>query len=455
MFTLKKVFKYLMGDKYLTRLVFKGHEYEEFMYEDVNEIEQKRILLMLAKIQVLYKNNNVKDTVFANRNYKIVENSTVDWDYELFLMKKAILYNSVYSINFNVTPIFNTFANNILLLAMVYEKIDIVRYFLNKRLFNINDSIFGSIYWPSYYMFSCACSSSIHKLFLDEYAINSVFWGGLSPNLLCAMTNKEIIPTNAFDFISYNEYMLINTFRGVEVIKANKNYPLFTIDFVCINKHTQNLRELVEKVPEITSLSYLSFVLQNYDHFILILTRYGFKPYQEFNGITPMHISTKNSSFLAMVYLVYTGFYIMEDSKGNFPEEVASEAIAERVRKFFEICTKKLVYDPSLKKKVKLIWVSTISEKHKEIKQLLEDSNDKKTNVWSVLKYLKYNNENKILSNSRFSITSIFSKTKTHTQIEQDTKRILYKFEEFTVAKNENVVKERYKNSFYSKNIEK
>lgn len=438
-------------EKHLKTFLFESSTYENFVMTDENEIKQKRILLKLSNLQAFYKNNNLKSGAFANKNYSLTTSSNIDWDFEVYRMKKAILTKSNYEINFKVTPVLTVQANNVLILAMVQGNVQIVKYFLSQRLINVNDSIFGSVSWPSYYILACACDLSIFKCFLKEYVVENSVWAGLTPNLLCAITKKPLRQTNDFDFMTYQEYRLLNAFKGVNIVKANKNYPLFTIDFLCMTKQTQSLRETLERVPEIGMVSYLSFIVQNYDHFILIMTRYGFKTTQEFNGYTPLHIVSKDGAVLTLVYFLYTGFVVTENNENQFPEDVAKEGVEDIITKLFKICTKNVCFDNILKKNIKYIYMSVFSEKHTEFKKLVESIKDKKANVWSVLKYLKYNNENKVLNSSRFAITNLFSKDKTSAQAEQDSARILNKFEKVSISKNDAAVKERYKNSFYSK----
>ena len=433
-----------MNRRYLQTYHYRMEDYVDFILNDENSVEKQKILLQITRLQTIYKANGLKSVIYPNENYKFSEQSSVDWNFEVYLMKKAILQNTTYLVNFKVTPVLTRQANKVLLLAMIKGNVLIVKYFLTNRLFNINDSIFGSKYFPSYFLLACACSNEIYDLFLNEFCNYSISWAGLTPTILCACTNKELDKCNDFDFITYQEYRLLNKFRDVELINAEKNYPLFSIDFLCMNRKTQALRNLLEKVPEIGDLSRLSFIVQNHDHFVLILTRYGFKERQEFNGMTPLHINAINGSFLTMIYLMYTGCLVIENNYNEFPDDVVDESIREQTLRLFEICTKKVYYSNKYHRNVKMIYFSIFSDKHKEFKSLVERSNDKSTNIWSVFKYLKYNNENQIKVSSRFAITSLFSKNKTATQTEQEVVRLLNKFENIPVLSTDAAIKERY-----------
>lgn len=430
-----------MNDNFLKTIFYKTCSYTEFVKNYKNFTDQKRILIKLALLSNKYGN---KKKLHSQTNYTIQKHSTIEWEFEIYLMKKAIINNTIYNINFKVTPILTKQANNVFLLAMIYNRVDIVNFFLQNKLININYSIFGSSNYPSYFLLACACSKEVFNCFLNRYISYNISWVGLTPHLLCSMTNKTLPEFFNLDYITYHEYSLLNKFRGVKLKKGLKNYPLFVLDFICMTKRISTLRELLEYIPEAGSLSRLSFIVQNHDHFILIMTKYGFKIDQEFNGLTPLHINAMCNKFFTFIYLLYSGFEVLTNKDNKFPDEVAHPNISSQMKKLNQLCFGEVYYDYHSRKRQKNVDLKVFSQYNAEFVKLINSFDHKISNIWGILKYLKYNNENRIYTKSRFNIISLFSMSQSPRQIEIEVSAMETQFESIIVTTNEKGIKDKY-----------
>ncbi len=236
---------------------------------------QKKIFLQIEKLQRIYSEKKYKTyhPALPNRSLKEFENWGLGWEVEVVKMRRCILTNQKYEINYKVTPMLTKEANKVLLLAMMYSVPSIVRYFISYRLFDINESIFGPPCFPSYYLFACSCSDEILYEFRNMYVDYFISWGGLTANLVCAFNNHECDGGSDFDYITYQEYSLLNEFRGVKLKKADKNYPITKLDFLCMAGKFERIKKLLNESPEANSQSRLHFLLLQREHLILLFSR--------------------------------------------------------------------------------------------------------------------------------------------------------------------------------------
>lgn len=419
-------------------------DYVDFVLNKEHEIRNKLALVKLNIIDNQFMRYKLKSITHANINYKLTKQSNIDWDFEVYQMQRSLINKTEYKVNFKVSPILTQKANKVLLLAMISGNVEIVKYFMSHRLFNINDSIFGPANCPSYFILACTCSDPVFQCFITEYVTYPISWCSLTPHLLCSMTGKRL-PKNAdLDFITYQQYKILNEFRGVDLIPANKNYPLFILDFLCMSRNSTLTREVLERIPEAGALSRLSFIVQNLDHFILILTKYGFRPDQEFNGSTSLHLNAFCNRFYTLIFLIYSGLTIQTDDQDKFPGENCDPAISKKVSELFSICAFPPHLDAKTNKRIRGTYIATMSAANEEFLKMINLSSDKRQNIWGVFKYLRYNRENRILNASRFKITSIFSLTKTPQQVEKEVEALIMRFEEIKQNMSDEEIRTRY-----------
>ena len=266
-------------------------EYQEFIRNDTNRMEQINILLNLHEMTEFYISNGIMDFVHSEPNTMFSYKYTVDWTFEVYIMKKAILNKNQYKINYKVKPLLTKQANQIFLLAMIYSRYEIVQYFLQSKLININQSIFGSLHWPSYFLLACSCSNDILNLFLGYKIKYNIGWCGLTPFIISAFKSRPLPKSCYLDFITCKQYALLQRFRNINLKDSFEQIPMFPLDFACMNKDRALIKDILETVPEAGALSRLSFIVQNEENLFLILSRYDFRESQAFNGNTPLHFN--------------------------------------------------------------------------------------------------------------------------------------------------------------------
>lgn len=402
--------------------------YASFIARD-NRKRLPQILAMLAlrDLGESYQSNGVLDSINSEWNNFSKKNS-VDWAFELYMMKRAILSERPHSFS-NTPPYFTRQANDVFLLAMVNGHAQIVSFFLSNKLLHINQSIFGSQYWPSYYLLSCACAPAVSEEFRKFWGNPQIRWNGLSPNILSAMAGNPLIPNFYMDFITYQQYALIQRFLGYDVIMPPKSSTgpglsaedmgktLFLLDLVCMRSDKVLIREILENSPEAGAMSHFSFLLQSREHLILILSRYGFRTDQKFNGHTPLHIACHNSDFCTLSILLYLGFPIVKDHNGKYPNEIGSHKMREMCSIFFNICTtvpavvggiEQRKFSKDLFREHMVLWM-----------KLLKYNPNEFDKYRGIFRYLDFNISNQILRRSRFNITGIFSSARSAVSIEQ------------------------------------
>ncbi|KAL6121292.1 hypothetical protein NUSPORA_01816 [Nucleospora cyclopteri] len=434
--------------QFLKTLFFKTEKYSNFVANDFNSALQKQLLIKICTLQYNYTAGSFKNSEHARPNYNIATSSTIDWNFEVFKMKKCILNELPYKINFKVTPILTKQTNRILLLAMIMDHEQIVKYLMGYRLIDINDSIFGAVHWPSYFLLACSCSNRIFNIFAQHYINFAISWGGITPHLLCCFSDKKLSKPSDLDYLTYQEFYYLNLYRGLHLKMPKRNYPIFLLDFICMLGNTSSLREILERVPEAGALSYLSFLIQNKDHLILIMTRYGFNEMQEYNGMTPLHMSCKNNDLFTLIFLMYSGFPIVKNDENKFPNEIAESTISYRVKAIFKIATSHPFYDQTIKKQRKLFYKDIFKKNNAQVQQILNTNDSRNVGLWEVFKYLDFNTANRIYKKSRFNIVSIFSSVRSPLSVENETKRILDYFDIMGSAKDYHQLNRKYNTNF-------
>ncbi|KAM0681574.1 hypothetical protein GINT2_000087 [Glugoides intestinalis] len=385
------------------------------------------------------------DFSYPEQNTQFTSNYSVDWAFEVYKMKKAILKGVKYAINPKVLPILTKQANQAFLLAMVLSRPEIVQYFLQNKLININQSIFKSQYWPSYFLLACTCSDEIFNLFKPYKIKYNIGWNGITPFLISAYKSRSLPKNGYLDFITYKQYEMLQRFRHIQLKDSFDQLPLFPLDFACMNKDRTLIKEILETVPEAGSLSRLSFIVQNEENLFLILSRYDFKEEQAFNGETPLHYSCYSGDMCALSLLLNLGFPILQNYDLKWPHEIASEKTKEKATVFFNLCT---VDAPRTTSTIKKVFNKVnFEEKMMQWMEVLKFNPKDYEKYCGIFRYIKFNRNHKILTNSRFNIVNLFTLSKTPVEVEQFIKKLThYPFYEKIYPREKG--KELYENFF-------
>lgn len=413
-----------MDDFKITTIRKKAVEYQEFIKNDTNRIEQTSILLNLQEMTEFYIKNGIMDCTYSEQNTMFSYKYTFEWTFEVYIMKKAILNKTQYKINYKVKPSLTRQANQVFLLAMVYSRPEIVKYFMDSKLININQSIFGSIYWPSYFLLACTCSTDILNIFLDYKIKYNIGWCGLTPFIIASYKSRSLPKSCYLDFITYKQYSLIQRFRNIHLKDSFDQIPMFPLDFACMNKDRSLIKEILETVPEAGSLSRLSFILQNQENLFLILSRYSFRETQSFNGETPLHFNCYSGDLCALTLLLNLGFPILQNYELKWPHEVGNEKTREKAAVLFNLCT---IDAPNNSKNIKKIFnQKNFDEKMVQWMDVLKFNPKDYEKYCGIFRYIKFNKSHKILTNSRFNIVNLFTMSKTPVEAEKYIKRMLH-----------------------------
>lgn len=402
----------------------KRSEYQEFMKKDKNSTEQINLLLNLQEMSSFYLKNGIMDYIYPETNTYLTSKYTLDWAFEVYTMRKAIIRGLPHKINTNVEPALTKQANQALLLAMIYSRTEIVEYFLKCRLINVNQSIFNSKYWPSYFLFACTCSDQVFNLFKAYKVKYNIGWNGITPFIISAYKPRKLQKSGYLDFITYNQYEMFQRFRNIHLKDSFDQIPIFPLDFACMNKDRAMIKEILETVPEAGSLSRLSFIVQNEENLFLILSKYDFREEQSFNGETPPHYSCYGGDLCALSLLLNLGFPIVQNYDLKWPHEVGNEKTREKATVFLNLCTSNPRGDGKGDKKI--FNQDNFEERMDQWMEVLKFNPKDYDKYRGIFRYIKFNKSNKILTNSRFNIVNLFTMSKTPVEVEQYIKRMLH-----------------------------
>ena len=114
------------------------------------------------------------------------------------------------------------------------------------------------------------------------------------------------------------------------------------------------------------------------------------------------------------------------------------------MKKLNQLCLGEVYYDYHSRKRQKNVDLKVFSQYNAEFVKLINSFDHKISNIWGILKYLKYNNENRIYTKSRFNIISLFSMSQSPRQIEIEVSAMETQFESIIVTTNEKGIKDKY-----------
>lgn len=405
------------------RTVFQErHLYSDYILYDTHSVDQMSVLLNLNELHYIYYNNGIVDSSYSDPNTYFTTDYNVNWTFECYKMKKAIIYKRNYHFNNSVTPSLTRQANEVFLLAMIYGNHEIVKYFVHNKLININQSIFGSSKWPSYFILACTCTDQILNIFKAQKIKYNIGWNGLTPFIISGFTNIKLEKTSYMDYISYRQFSLLHKYRNVHLAHSIDSLPVFVLDFACMTKNRHLIKEILELIPEAGILSRLSFIVQSEENLFLILSRFDFRNDQNFNGDTPLHFSCYNEDLCAISLLLFLGFPIVQNLGNKFPNEIGSQKIKEKASLFFNLCTTEIASNSKSPKRVFLY--STFQDKMEQMMEILKFNPKDFDKYIGIFRYLKFNRNNKIVTNSRFNIINLLTMSKTPVSVEQSIRKM-------------------------------
>lgn len=412
-------------DAFLKTIRVPPKSYVEFIMGDRGQRHaQTATLLGLLELQKFYVENEISDASFSDPAEFSKKNS-VDWAFELFLMRKAVADGRPHVFNNSVSPVLTRQANQVLLLAMLRGHAQIVSYFLSHRLVDVNQSILGPRYWPSYFLLACTCPGAVYAEFARHWANPGIAWNGLTPSLLSVARRDPIEKLSCMDFVTYPQFALLNRFRGVCLVQADAPLPIFLLDVACMVSDRRTIKHVLDVVPEAGYLSRLSFVVQSEEHLILILSRYGFRTEQQFNGSTPLHYSCYNNDFCILSILLYIDFPIRQDRGGLFPNEVGSHKMREKTSIFFNLCAGIPVRRDPDGQLVRVFSHASFIENMASWMRVLKYNPNEFDKYTGIFRYLDFNKHNKIVRRSRFNIINVFSLAKSPVSVERCVQKAL------------------------------
>lgn len=410
--------------------------YPDYILNDHRTTEQKLILVKLNELNTFYSNKGIIDCMHSEPNTSFASVSTVDWNFEVYKIKKAILANRKHTFSWKIPFINTKFANQVFLLAMAHSRKDIVEYFLKLRNINVNQSMFGSIVWPSYFIFACTCSNEILDLFKNYKIKYNIGWNALTPHII-ASYKQFLLPKQSYlDFIPYRIYQFLHKYSGTIINSSECQIPIFPLDFACMNKDRVLIKTILEEVPESGKLSRLSFIVQKEENLCLILSKFEFRTDQNFNGETPLHLSCHCDDLCSLSILCNLGFEIRQNNHEKWPHEVGSARTKEKATVFFNLCAYN--YENNSKVPKKIFNQSNFNDKMVQWLEILKFNPKDHAKYIGLFRYIEFNKNNKILTNSRFNIISTLTLSKTPAMVESYLKNLskVTEFDEKILTRN-------------------
>ncbi|EOB12167.1 E3 ubiquitin-protein ligase mib1 [Nosema bombycis CQ1] len=302
---------------------------KEFIANDKHPREQREALINLVELSNYYKAMGVH----KNENMPIAKRSPYtgssakknELRRSLQSLRLALLDGREYKLDFPIIQCYYRRLDIIFLLAMLKGKTDILAYFLSYGFpGNINTPIFNSKLTPSYFQMSCALEYEVLSMFLDYSPSFTLTWNGLTPQMIASFNCFSLYYKQPWDFITTNQFYLMNKIRNVYIVE-DREEPIFLFDFMCMNKHLLALKKLLDRYPELASVSRFCYIAHCNLNVLRLLTGYQIKSNQVYGGITPLHIA----AFENNISILATFLYIkcnpnLQDLEGDTPLHVAA-----------------------------------------------------------------------------------------------------------------------------------
>ncbi|AFM98048.1 ankyrin-like protein [Encephalitozoon hellem ATCC 50504] len=301
----------------------KRQEYNEFIANDTSWSEQRTSLIELYDTYRMYRDADAAGDTMPDISIKAsskISRGMSTARYKLHLVKLALTDGRPFKFNFEARRHCFNQANIVFLLAMVKNNPELVYSMLSKGFpCNINAPIFGSQMFPTYFHLACAMHRDILSVFLRFSPNYSLCWNGLTPQMIASFNGRSLEAKQPFNFVSMKQYRLLNLFRGFNLAEADEK-PIFLIDFLCMENDMESARRVLNRNPELSRVSKLCYLVQDDIEWIMFFSRYQTSVHQEFNGISPLHISAISDNFETLVAFIALGGHInSRDKLGNTP----------------------------------------------------------------------------------------------------------------------------------------
>ncbi|AFN82770.1 ankyrin repeat-containing protein [Encephalitozoon romaleae SJ-2008] len=399
----------------------KRQEYNEFIANDADWNDQRIALIGLYSTYQMYKDagvaGDIVPDILAKPSFKMSRGTNIA-GYKLHLAKLALIDGRPFKFNFEIRRHYFNQANIVFLLGMAKNNPEIVYSMLSKGFpNNINAPVFRSQMFPTYFHLACAMHHDILSVFLKFSPNYSLCWNGLTPQMIASFNGKSLEAKQPFNFVSMRQYRLLNKFRGFTLAEADEK-PIFLIDFLCMKSDMESARKILNRNPELSRVSKICYLIQDDIEWIMFLSRYQTSVHQEFNGISPLHVSSISGNFETLVAFIALGSHInSRDKLGNTPMHYCA------MLKHFR-CLELLIRLGGNMTMVNREGVSTedillnlgkafnIKEVDVELSealfQILGDSVEFR-HYLSIVDRIKYNSNHTIVKKNRFTITSLLN----------------------------------------------
>lgn len=406
---------------------------QEFITNDKHSHEQREALLNLVdlteyyKIMGIHKNDNLSP---PNRvKYSGSSTKRNIFRRNLQRLRLALLDGRSYKLNFPLIQCNYKRMDLIFVMAMIKGKADIVYHFLNYGFpGDINSPIFGSKLTPSYFQLSCALDFEILSLFLEYSPAFHISWNGLTPQMIASFNCFSLYYKQPWEFLTTTQFYLMNKLRNIN-LRQDRDEPIFLLDFMCMNKHIIALKKLLDKHPELASLSRFCYITHCNLNILRILTGYQTKSNQEYSGVTPLHIAAFENNISILVTFLYIKCNPnLKDLDGDTPLHVAARKKHYVALELLIRCGGKVSIRNNDDLSVKDIFTKDGWKMNPPtyfgsdvLPNIMDMDKDRKmfTNSQIVLDHIVQNTAQAVKRRSRFTITSLLSFSNKESDVEQ------------------------------------
>lgn len=338
--------------------------------------------------------------------------------YKLHLLRLALLDGRPFKFNLEAKACCFNRTNTVFLLAMIKNKPKVVYSMLASGFpGSINAPIFGGPMFPTYFQLACAMHQDVLSAFLDFSPNYRLPWNGLTPQMIASFGGKNLEIKQPFGFVTMKQYRLLNMLRGIEVAESSEK-PLFLVDFLCMEDDMEGARRILDRNPELARVNKLCYLVQNSTEWIVLLSRYQTSVHQEFNGLSPLHLSAMNGMLEELAALAFLGAHLnAKDGFGNTPMHYCAARghvrcleLLMRIGGNLSMVNRDGISteDIMLRKNIVLDVGDMDAGIEDALLQMLGDSGEYRRFL-SVAEQLKYNSEHVILKKSRFTISSLLN----------------------------------------------
>lgn len=218
----------------------------------------------------------------------------------------------------------------IMILALANKRIGrpVVKM-LGEKDFDMDQPAFRMRPLPSYaFLYALLC----YDIPLKNYSINQI-WSGYSTGILYRVTQKTdlvaVMSTSQYRYISILKSIYRNNMsvadsgflqESAPSTESGNEKPLFPVDIMIMKRDYAIVTEILRDNTKMVRSSHLCYLLHSDTKFTLELLRYNINVYQNFHGITPLHVAAREGNLELVVIYLELGFGANDqDINGNTP----------------------------------------------------------------------------------------------------------------------------------------